>query len=120
LNQFDQVLKEPSGLPPKRAREHNITLIEGQVPVNVQPYRYPHHHKNEIERQVEEILIAGIIQHSQSAFSSPVILVKKKDGTWRMCVDYQALNKVTVPDKFPIPIIDELLNELNGANYFRA
>jgi len=67
---------------------------------------------------IQDMLQAGIIMPNTSLFSSPIVLVKKKDDTWKFCTNYRALNAITVKDNFPIPIVDELINELHGAQYF--
>ena len=118
INSFQDLFKEPKGLPPSRVHDHCIPLVPGSGPVSVRPYRYPHFQKTEIEQQVEEMLKSGIVRPSNNPYSSPILLVKKSDGSWRMCVDYRVLNRITVKDKFPIPIIDELLDELHATRYF--
>ncbi|PKA53356.1 RNA-directed DNA polymerase like [Apostasia shenzhenica] len=118
LKVYLKVFSAPKGLPPSRGEDHSIVLLEGTPPINVRPYRYPFVQKAELERLIKEMEELGIIRESHSPFSSPVILVKKKDGTWRLCVDYRELNSKTVKDKFPIPVIEELLDELYGAEWF--
>lgn len=116
IQQFEHLFQEPKALPPQRSFDHSIPLIEGVKPVNIKPYRYNPTQKDEIERQVKEI--NGVIRPSCSPFDSPFLLVKKKDGSWRFCMDYRQLNNITVKNKYPLPVVDELLDELHGAKWF--
>nr|GEU32406.1 hypothetical protein [Tanacetum cinerariifolium] len=118
VHDFQEVFQAPKSLPSKRPFDHRIILKEGTTPISQRPYRYPAIQKDIIKRTTRELLEAGVIRNSQSSFAAPVVLVKKKDGQWRMCMDYRRLNDSTVKDKFPIPLIEELLDELGGATWF--
>jgi hypothetical protein len=118
VHQFGNIFQSPTKLPPQRALDHHIPLIPGAAPVNVKPYRYSPAQKDEIETQFKDMLSNGVIQPSVSPFASPVLLVKKKDGSWCFCVDYRRLNALTVKNKYPMLVVDELLDELHGARWF--
>ena len=118
VNKFTQVFEPPNSLPPSCTHDHQIPLQRHSAPVNVRPYRYPYYQKTEIEKMVKELMESGLVRPSRCPFSSPVLLMKKTDGAWRFSVDYRALNEITVKNKYPIPVIDELLDELHGARYY--
>lgn len=118
IKSFVDIFKEPEGLPPPRSHHHQILLKQDMEPICVKSYQYPHLLKNEIEKKVADLLSTGMIHLSLSPYSSLVLLVKKHYSSWRLCVDYQALNKNIVKDKFSIPVIDELLDEPHRARLF--
>ena len=94
------------GLPPPRTNDHSITLHPETSTISIRPYKYPHIQKTNIEQLAMGMLQAGLIQPITSPYSNPVLLVRKIDGRWRFCIDHRALNKATMADKFPIPIIE--------------
>lgn len=118
LQRFSDVFAEPEGLPPVRAFDHEIPLQPGALPTYTRPYRIPHKQRNEMEHQVKKLLASRVIRESQSPYAAPAILVAKKDTTWRLCQDFRKLNALTVKNKFPIPVIEDLLDELHGAKFF--
>ncbi|MCO5611344.1 hypothetical protein L7F22_065597 [Adiantum nelumboides] len=121
LQQYSDCFSDslPSQLPPERPEDHVIDLVPGSSPPNRPPYRVSAAQQKEIMSQVEELLEKGLIQPSSSPFCSPVLLVQKKDGSWRMCIDYRALNKITIKNRFPIPRIDDILDKLGAAMFSR-
>ncbi|MCO5591229.1 hypothetical protein L7F22_045210 [Adiantum nelumboides] len=120
FNEYADCFSEalPGQLPPERPKDHSIDLIPSSAAPNKPPYRVNAAQQEEIMTQVNELLQKGHIQPSSSPFCSHVLLVQKKDGSWSMCVDYRALNKITVKNKFPIPRIDDVLDRLQGASFF--
>ncbi|GKC64942.1 retrotransposon-related protein [Tanacetum coccineum] len=104
---MQDVFAMPTTLPPKRPFDHKIPLKKGTIPINSMPYRHTPTQKDAIEVMVNELLKTGVITG-----------VKKKDETWRMCIDYRRLNNATIKDKLPIPVIKELIDELQGSQYF--
>lgn len=118
LQLYQDIFKEPKGLPPSRPCDHSIPLVHRAQPFNLSPYRYSFDQKNVIENIVGEMLKSQIVVPNHSCFASPALLVRKKDNTWRLCVDYRRLNSLTVKNKYPIPMVEDLLDELNGSKIF--
>nr|ABA92080.1 retrotransposon protein, putative, Ty3-gypsy subclass [Oryza sativa Japonica Group] len=100
------------GMPPKRDIEFRIDLVPGTTPIHKRPYRMAANELAEVKRQVDDLLRKGYIRPSSSPWGAPVIFVEKKDHTQRMCVDYRALNDVTIKNKYPLPRIDDLFDQL--------
>ena len=112
--------KLPPGLPPDRGVLHTIPLMEQNKFPFRPPYRMSPLELAEAKKQIAELLEQGFIQESQSPFGAPILFVRKKDGTLRMCIDYRALNKITTPNRYPIPRIDDLLDQMQGATVFSS
>lgn len=118
ITKFAPIFLKPTNLLPPIQIVHHINLIPSASPVNVRLYRCSYFQKSKIKKQASELLYSGMIRINHSPFSSPVLLVKKKDSCWRMCINYRALNSITIHDCFLMPTIDELLDDLAHASRF--
>ncbi|KAD5802711.1 hypothetical protein E3N88_14071 [Mikania micrantha] len=119
VKDFPEVFPEDiSGLPPVRQVEFRIDLIPGAAPVAKAPYRLAPSEMQELSGQLQELLDKCFIRPSFSPWGAPVLFVKKKDGSFRMCIDYQELNKLTIKNRYPLPRIDDMFDQLQGATYF--
>ena len=106
------------GLATDREIEFNIDLLPGTNPISIAPYHMVPTELKELKEQLQELLDKGFIRPSSSPWGAPVLFVKKKDGTMRMCIDYRQLNKVTIKNRYPLPRIDDLFDQLQGASHF--
>ena len=119
VNEFIDVFPEDlPGIPPKREIEFGIDLLPDTQPISIPPYRMAPAELKELKEQLKDLLEKGFIRPSISPWGAPVLFVRKKDGSLRMCIDYRQLNKVTVKNRYPLPRIDDLFDQLQGANYF--
>jgi hypothetical protein len=116
LLKHQTIFSTPHVLPPSHSvHYHSIPLVLSSVPTNVLSYHHPFSQKSEIEKMVQELLDSCLIHPSTSPYSSHLVMVLNKEYMWNMCPNFHSLNKVTIKDKFPIPIIDDILDELSGA-----
>jgi len=119
VKEFPEVFPEDIiGLPPEREIEFSIDLVPGAGPISIAPYWMSPIELAELKKQLEELLEKRFVRPSVSPWGAPVFLVKKKDGTMKLCVDYRQLNKVTVKNKYHLPRIDDLMDQLVGACVF--
>ena len=108
----------PLGLPPPRGVDHRIELLPNSAPIALNPYRHSQKEEDEIGRQLEQYITQGFVRPSKSPWGAPVLLVGKKDGGLRLCVDYKKLNARTIKNKYPLPRMDDLIDRLRGEIYF--
>ena len=106
------------GLPPHRQVEFGIDLTPGAAPIARAPYRLAPPKMQELSSQLQELLEKGFIRPSSFPWGAPILFVKKKDGSLRMCIDYRELNKVTIKNRYPLPRIDDLFDQLQGSSYY--
>ncbi|KAK1422572.1 hypothetical protein QVD17_17855 [Tagetes erecta] len=119
VNEFSDVFPdELSGVPPEREIEFKIDLVPGANPVAKSPYRLAPSEMKELMSQLQDLLDKGFIRPSVSPWGAPILFVKKKDGSMRMCIDYRELNKLTIKNRYPLPRIDDLFDQLQGASWF--
>ncbi|GJY76859.1 putative nucleotidyltransferase, ribonuclease H [Tanacetum coccineum] len=119
VREFPKVfLEDLPGLPPVRQVEFQIDLIPGAVPMARAPYRLAPSEMQELSDQLQELADRGFIRPSTSHWGAPVLFVKKKDGSFRMCIDYRDLNKLTVKNRYPLPRIDDLFDQLQGSSVY--
>ncbi|GKB87437.1 hypothetical protein Tco_0959709, partial [Tanacetum coccineum] len=119
VKNFPEVFPEDlPGLPPTRQVEFHIDLVPSAAPVARAPYRLAPSEMKELADQLQELSDKGFIRPSSSPWGAPVLFVKKKDGSLRMCIDYQELNKLTVKNRYPLPIIDDLFDQLQGSSVY--
>ncbi|KAH0757840.1 hypothetical protein KY290_021333 [Solanum tuberosum] len=119
VSEFPEVFPEDlPGVPPEREIDFGIDLLQDTQPISIPPYIMAPAELKELKEQLKDLLDKGFIRPSISPWSAPVLFVKKKDGSLRMCIDYRQLNKVTIKNKYPIPRIDDLFDQLQGASHF--
>jgi hypothetical protein len=114
----DVFSEELTGMPPDRDIEFSIELLPGTAPISKRPYRMDVKDLVELKKQIEELLEKSFIRPSSSPWGAPVLFVSKKDGSRRMCVDYRSLNEVTIKNKYPLPRIEDLFDQMKGAKIF--